>query len=169
MAGLGAGRRGILYSVAMDDTETDRTWPSLDAATVRELWSRTYGADGRPDWSHIFPCYRPDVVFIDSIQRVDGFAAFKALCERLTKRCRSLRMDVHEVTVDENIVFISWTMTMAFRKFPDTPMEGCTRLVLHEDGRIAQQRDYYDLWGSVFDGIPRFGPRYRRFMRRYFG
>jgi hypothetical protein len=46
---------------------------------------------------------------------------------------------------------------------------GCTKLRLHEDGRIIEQRDYFDLWGAIFDGIPYFRRGYRRFMRRYFG
>ncbi len=37
------------------------------------------------------------------------------------------------------------------------------------DGRIIHQRDYYDLWGDIFNGIPGFRRLYRRFMRRYFG
>ena len=60
-------------------------------------------------------------------------------------------------------------MTMVFRKFPSTPMFGCSVLRLHEDGRIASQRDYYDLWGDIMDGIPFLRRLYRAFMRRFFG
>ena len=45
---------------------------TLDTSTVRELWSRTYNASGKPDWSHLYPYYHPDVVFQDSIQRIEG-------------------------------------------------------------------------------------------------
>ena len=38
-----------------------------------------------------------------------------------------------------------------------------------EEGKIIEQRDYYDLWGDIFDNIPRFGKAYRRFMKRKFG
>ena len=38
--------------------------------------------------------------------------------------------------------------------------------MLHEDGRIIEQRDYYDLWGDIFNGIPYFKRPYRRFMRK---
>ncbi len=44
-----------------------------------------------------------------------------------------------------------------------------TKLTLHEDGRIIGQRDYYDLWGDIFNGIPVFRRVYRGFMRKYFG
>jgi limonene-1,2-epoxide hydrolase len=143
--------------------------PPLAIDTVRELWSRTYNTSGKPDWSHIYPYYHPDVVFQDSIQRLEGIGEFVALCERLTRRCQELRMDIHAVAQEGNTIFLQWTMTMIFRKSPSTPVFGSTVLTLHEDGRIIGQRDYYDLWGDIFNGIPYFKRPYRRFMRKYFG
>lgn len=141
----------------------------LNVDTLRELWSKTYNSQGKPDWSHIYPYYHPDIVFQDSIQRIEGLTAFVALCERLTARCEQLRMDIHSVAQNGNVLFFNWTMTMVFRKYPSTPMYGATRLTLHEDGRIIEQRDYYDLWGDIFNNIPRFKGLYRRFMHKYFG
>jgi limonene-1,2-epoxide hydrolase len=141
----------------------------LNIDTVRELWSKTYNAQGKPDWSHIYPYYHPDIVFQDSIQRIEGIAEFVALCERLTKRCEKLQMDIHSMAQHENVIFMEWTMTMVFKRSPSTPIYGTTKLVLHPDGRIIEQRDYYDLWGDIFNGIPYFKGPYRKFMRRYFG
>ena len=78
-------------------------------------------------------------------------------------------MDIHATAQEGRTIFMQWTMTMMFKKFPSTPIYGSTVLSLHEDGRIIAQRDYYDLWGDIFDGIPRFGKAYRKFMLRYFG
>lgn len=142
---------------------------ALNADTVRALWSKTYNTQGKPDWSHIYPYYHPDIVFQDSIQRVEGLAEFVALCERLTKRCESLRMDIGAVAQNGNVILMDWVMTMEFKRTPSTPIYGSTRLTLHEDGRIIAQRDYYDLWGDIFNGIPYFKRPYRRFMRRVFG
>ncbi len=141
----------------------------LDLDTVRELWSKTYNTQGKPDWSHIYPYYHPDIVFEDSIQRIEGLEEFVALCERLTKRCEKLQMDIHAMAQNGNTIFMSWTMTMVFKKSPSTPIYGTTRLTLHPDGRIIEQRDYYDLWGDIFNGIPYFKGPYRKFMRKYFG
>lgn len=142
---------------------------TLDTATVKELWSRTYNAQGKPDWSHILPYYHPDIVFQDSIQRIEGIAEFTALCARLTQRCKSLQMDIHAIAQSGDTILMEWTMTMAFDKFPSTPVYGATKLVLHPDGRILEQRDYYDLWGDIFNGVPYFKGPYRRFMRKRFG
>ncbi len=142
---------------------------TLDVNTVRELWSRTYNTSGKPDWSHLYPYYHPDIVFQDSIQRIEGIQEFVGLCERLTQRCQSLHMEILAIAQDANTILMDWIMTMAFTKYPPTPLYGSTKLTLHEDGRIIAQRDYYDLWGAILDGIPLLKNRYRRFMRKTFG
>jgi ketosteroid isomerase-like protein len=141
----------------------------LDPDSVRELWSRTYNTDGKPDWSHLFPHYHDDVVFQDAIQRVEGRAAFEALCNRLARRCRELRMDILDVSQTDDVLFLEWEMTLRFDRYPSSTLRGCTKLTQDDDGLIVRQRDYYDLWGDIFDHIPRFGPAYRRFMRWRFG
>jgi hypothetical protein len=78
-------------------------------------------------------------------------------------------MEIHSVAQNSNVIFMDWTMSMVFKKSPSTPMYGSTKLTLHPDGRIIEQRDYYDLWGDIFNGIPRFKGPYRKVMRKYFG
>ena len=141
----------------------------LNAETIGLLWSKTYNTNGKPDWSHIYPYYHDDIVFQDTIQRIEGKPAFIALCDRLTTRCKQLQMDISSVLQDGHVLMFDWKMTMMFNKFPSTPIFGCTKLTLHEDGRIISQRDYYDLWGDIFNGIPWFVRRYRNFMRKKFG
>jgi len=141
----------------------------LTSEGLRELWGKTYNSDGKPDWSHIFPYYHDDIVFHDSIQRIEGKEDFIALCNRLTNRCEQLQMDILSVSQNENEIFFEWKMTMMFKKFPSTPMFGCTKLTFGEDNRIVKQRDYYDLWGDIFNGIPWFHRPYRKFMHKYFG
>jgi hypothetical protein len=78
-------------------------------------------------------------------------------------------MEILTIAQDSNIIIFEWVMTMAFKKYPSTPVYGSTSLKLHEDGRIIEQRDYFDLWGDIFNGIPYFKKTYRSFMRRVFG
>lgn len=141
----------------------------LSEENVLELWSRTYNTDGKPDWSHIFKYYHEDIVFCDSIQCIEGKDEFIALCNRLTHRCKQLQMDIQSIFKKDNEIIFDWKMTMMFKKFPSTPIFGCTKLTLHEDGRIIKQRDYYDLWGDIFNGIPWFKKPYRTFMHKKFG
>jgi hypothetical protein len=141
----------------------------LDAETVTELWSKTYNTEGKPDWSHILPYYDDNICFRDSIQQIKGIDDFKAMTERLAKRSKDLKMNIVRAIKQNNIVFIEWEMTISYKKNPSSVLYGSSRLTLTEEGKIGEQRDYYDLWGDIFDNIPRFGKAYRRFMSKKFG
>lgn len=141
----------------------------LDMEKVKELWSITYNTDGKPDWSHIFKYYHDDIIFQDTIQRIEGKEDFIAMCDRLTKRSQQLQMEIVSIAQNDNIIFFEWIMTMMFKKYPSTPLYGSTKLTISEDGRIKEQRDYYDLWGDIFNNIPRFGKMYRKFLIKKFG
>jgi hypothetical protein len=91
------------------------------------------------------------------------------MTERLTKRSKDLKMNIVNAVMEENKVFIEWEMTLSFKKYPSSILYGTSRLTLSKEGKIAEQRDYYDLWGDIFDNIPRFGKAYRRFLIRKFG
>lgn len=141
----------------------------LNVATIQELWSKTYNTEGKPDWSHIFPYYHQDIVFQDTIQRIEGIEPFMAMCKRLTNRTQQLNMEIVSIAQSGNVILFDWVMTMMFKKYPSTPLYGATRLVISEDGYITHQRDYYDLWGDIFNNIPHFGKMYRRFLVKKFG
>lgn len=140
-----------------------------DVETVRELWSQTYNTEGKPDWSHILPYYDRDICFRDSVQELHGIDDFVAMTERLTKRSKDLKMKIVNAVSNGNIYFLEWEMTIKFKKNPSSVLYGTSRLTVNDEGKITGQRDYYDLWGDIFDNIPRFGKAYRRFMKKRFG
>ncbi len=137
--------------------------------TLKTLWTKTYNTEGHPDWSHILPFYAEDVNFRDSIQEIHGIEKFTEMTERLAKRSKDLKMHIVNAVLVENKAFIEWEMTLSFKKYPSAVLYGCSRVSLNDEGKIKEQRDYYDLWGDIFDNIPRFGKAYRRFMIKKFG
>ena len=151
----------------MENTDTQKI--TLNTETVKQLWSKTYNTDGKPDWSHIFPYYHKDIVFQDTIQRIDGIDEFMAMCNRLTKRTGQLSMEIVSIVQNDNVIILEWVMTMIFKKYPSTPIYGATKLLISSDGLIIQQRDYYDLWGDIFNNIPKFNKMYRKFLVKKFG
>ena len=155
----------------MNNTEKQpsTTYCIEDVETVKELWTKTYNTEGKPDWSHILPYYDNDIYFRDSVQELHGLEEFVAMTERLTKRSKDLTMKVVQATMQANTCFIEWEMTIKFKRNPSSVLYGASRLTLNKDGKIVEQRDYYDLWGDIFDNIPRFGKAYRRFMKKKFG
>jgi len=150
-------------------TKNNEKLERLTVETILTQWSKTYNPDGKPDWSHIFPYYADEIVFKDSIQKIEGIEKFQAMCNRLTKRCKSLVMDINHIVQDDQTVFMEWKMTMSFRFFPKKPIFGSTRLTINENQQIIEQRDYYDLWGDIYDGVPIWRGIYRWFMRAFFG
>lgn len=142
---------------------------SITIELIKELWSKTYNTEGRPDWSHILPYYAADIYFRDSIQEIRGIESFIEMTKRLTARSKDLKMHIVNVMMNDNIIFIEWEMTLSFKKYPSSILFGSSRLTINNDGKIAEQRDYYDLWGDIFDNIPRFGKMYRKFMKKKFG
>jgi limonene-1,2-epoxide hydrolase len=158
--------------LSMDDTSKTQDITKLEPLTkelLRDLWSRTYNTQGKPDWSHLFPYYHDDIIFEDSIQRIDGKAEFIAMCNRLSDRCEKINMDILSVAMDGNQIFFQWKMAMSFKRWPNNTLFGCTRLTLADDHRIISQRDYFDLWGTILNGIPILRKSYWKFMRTYFG
>lgn len=151
------------------EQEKRSTRTGLNAESLKELWSKTYNTEGKPDWSHILPYYDDNIYFKDSIQSIHGIEEFRAMTERLTNRSKDLKMNIVNAVMNDSIVFIEWEMTIKFKKNPSSVLYGSSRLTLSEEGKIIEQRDYYDLWGDIFDNIPRFGKAYRRFMKKKFG
>ena len=151
------------------EQEFDPGKVSLDAESIKELWSKTYNTEGKPDWSHILPYYDEEIYFRDSIQELKGMEEFKAMTERLTDRSNDLTMNVVRTAQHDKDIFIEWEMTIKFNKNPSSVLFGSSRVTLNDEGKIVEQRDYYDLWGDIFDNIPRVRKPYRRFMKRKFG
>ena len=141
----------------------------LNAESIKELWTKTYNTQGKPDWSHILPFYDENIYFRDSVQELRGIEEFVAMTRRLTDRSKDLSMNIVRTAQQKNDIFIEWEMTIKFKKNPSSVIYGSSRVTLNEEGKIIEQRDYYDLWGDIFDNIPRFGKVYRRFMKRKFG
>jgi limonene-1,2-epoxide hydrolase len=141
----------------------------LNAESIRELWTKTYNTQGKPDWSHILPYYDENIYFRDTVQEIRGIEAFTAMTKRLTDRSQDLSMNIIRAAQHDRDIFIEWEMTIKFKKNPSSVLYGTSRVTLNQEGKIIEQRDYYDLWGDIFDNIPRFGKAYRKFMKKKFG
>jgi limonene-1,2-epoxide hydrolase len=151
------------------EQEKKTSGTGLNAESIKELWSKTYNTQGKPDWSHILPFYDEKIHFRDSVQELKGKEEFVAMTRRLADRSKELSMNIVRVAQQKNDIFIEWEMTIKFKKNPSSVLFGSSRVTLNDEGKIIEQRDYYDLWGDIFDNIPRFGKAYRRFMKRKFG
>ena len=135
----------------------------------KELWEKTYNTKGKQDWSHILPYYDDNIHFRDCIQEIYGIKEFTYMTKRLVKRSKELEMKIINIMMKDDILFFEWEMKLSFDKYPKSTLFGLSRITLNEDGKIIEQRDYYDLWGDIFDNIQGFGNIYRKFMKKRFG
>ena len=136
---------------------------------IVELWSKTYNESGKPDWSHIWPYYDENILFKDSIQEIRGITDFREMTQRLAERSNELYMKIIRTAMEGSNIFVEWEMTINYKKTRTSILYGSSRITLNEGGKIVEQRDYYDLWGDIFDNIPRFKKMYRKFMKDKFG
>lgn len=172
---VNSGANFVINSKIHAITDTKRAWcidmdyTIQSKEQLKELWTNIYNREGKPDWSHILPYYDDDIYFCDSVQKIHGIEEFKAMTERLIARSNGLKMDVKHTAQDANIIFLEWEMSLSFKKYPNSSIYGASRITLNDSGKIIEQRDYYDLWGDIFDNIPRFGKAYRKFMHKKFG
>jgi len=158
-----------MYSITGGIALTLSEYRIRDKEHLRELWSNTYNTEGKPDWSHIIPYYDDNIIFRDSVQEIKGIEEFKAMTARLAERSGNLEMKIKNVQQEDRILFLEWEMTLSFKKYPNSTLYGVSRVLLNDQDKIIEQRDYYDLWGDIFDNIPRFGKAYRKFMKKKFG
>ncbi len=132
------------------------------------LWQDVYASAGKPAWDHILPYYDEGIFFKDSVQEVRGIKDFAEMTRRLAKRSRSIEFLVRNSAIEGNLIFMEWEMVISYKSFPRSSVCGASRILLR-DGRILEQRDYYDLWGDILDNIPFLGKAYRQFVRKRFG
>lgn len=155
--------------VGSDQSKKERSYAITDLGQFVELWTSIYNTGGKPDWSHILPYYSEDIHFQDTIQEIRGIQDFGAMVERLTRRSKELRFSIKNPVMKDDVIFMEWEMTISLRGTRTSTVYGASRIKLDETGKICDQRDYYDLWGDIYDNIPLFNRLYRGFMRKLFG
>lgn len=132
------------------------------------LWEEIHASSDGPRWDHILPYYDENIHFLDTVQEIRGINDFTEMTARLSKRSKNLKMIIHGSSMDNNLIFVEWEMIISYKKFPSTSIFGVSKTML-KDGKIIEQRDYYDLWGDIFKNIRFLSGGYRRFMRKRFG
>jgi limonene-1,2-epoxide hydrolase len=140
----------------------------VNLADFLSLWQNIYASPGKPAWDHILPYYDENIFFKDSVQSIRGKEEFLKMTRRLAQRSKNLEFLIHSGAMDGNLIFIEWEMVISYKSLPKSSVYGSSRILL-KDGKIIEQRDYYDLWGDIFDNIPFFRKAYRLFMRKVFG
>jgi ketosteroid isomerase-like protein len=111
--------------------------------------------------------YHPEVRFRSPLQSVAGRPAFLAMMRRMAEGQRRIVFQIESGTESGDALFLVWRLSLAPRHLGSSlEIEGVSRCRLSE-GRIVEQRDYFDLLGSASDAIPLAGSVFKKLVARF--
>ena len=107
--------------------------------------------------------YADEVSFQDPIQQLQGRAAFIEMNRKALAGARLYRLMIDELVETPDNLFASWRMVYQPKLGPKFTISGTTHARLR-DGLIVEQRDYWDLLGSLVGNLPGVGTVYNRLV-----
>jgi len=108
---------------------------------------------------------RLDAVFVenarfrDPFNEVEGLAGIRAVFEHMYANCAAARFEVLETVGEGSVGYLRWRMHFRLKRdrHDRRPIEGVSRVVLAEDGRVREHIDYWDAAGELYTQFPVLG------------
>ena len=151
---------------------TQKTWPqwsppliTVDTSSLRALFSKPYGAPA-PSPEQWRAAYSEAVIFEDPTQQQQGLDAYLAAQEGLLKRCDDVLLKPLSIALEGNTAFVEWEMGLKIKGI-EFIYPGATRLLLNDEGKIVDHRDYFDFVGPTFGPVPVLGGFVRWLYKRF--
>jgi len=137
----------------------------VDISQLRALFTKPYGAPA-PTEQQWREAYSDDVVFEDPTQKKKGLKAYLDAQEGLLRRCDDVLLKPLAIACDGNTAFVEWEMGLKIKGI-EFVYPGATRLLLNDDGKIVDHRDYFDFVGPTFEPVPVIGSFVRWLYKRF--
>lgn len=137
----------------------------MDISQLRALFTKPYGAPA-PTEQQWREAYSEDVVFEDPTQKKKGLKAYLDAQEGLLRRCDDVLLKPLAIACDGNTAFVEWEMGLKIKGI-EFIYPGATRLLLNDDGKIVDHRDYFDFVGPTFEPVPVIGSFVRWLYKRF--
>ena len=137
----------------------------MDISQLRALFTKPYGAPA-PTEQQWREAYSEDVVFEDPTQKKKGLKAYLDAQEGLLRRCDDVLLKPLAIACDGNTAFVEWEMGLKIKGI-EFMYPGATRLLLNDDGKIVDHRDYFDFVGPTFEPVPMIGSFVRWLYKRF--
>jgi len=108
---------------------------------------------------------RLDAVFVetarfrDPFNEVEGLAGIRAVFEHMYANCAAARFEVLETVGEGSVGYLRWRMHFRLKRdrHDRRPIEGVSRVVMAEDGRVREHIDYWDAAGELYTQFPVLG------------
>ena len=137
----------------------------MNTTQLRALFSKPYGAPA-PTEQQWREAYSEGVVFEDPTQKQKGLKAYLAAQEGLLRRCDDVLLKPLAIACDGNTAFVEWEMGLKIKGI-EFIYPGATRLLLNDEGKIVDHRDYFDFVGPTFEPVPVIGSFVRWLYKRF--
>jgi steroid Delta-isomerase len=113
--------------------------------------------------------YAPQARFKDPFNEVQGVPAIGRIFEHMFQALHEPRFTVTQQLVDGAQAFLVWEFHFCFQRFDTTTVQrirGGSHLMLDNDGRIREHRDYWDAAEELYEKLPGLGTLMRYLKRK---
>jgi ketosteroid isomerase-like protein len=135
-------------------------------ARFRDALVAAYGPGREGALEGLLALYDEDLQFRDPVQELRGRDAFAKMNRQFLGSVRSVEVSVRDLVEGEASFFMAWTMRVAGRIGPAVTVQGVTH-ARTRGGKIVEQRDYFDLAGSVLGALPGVSAAYRFVVKKF--
>ena len=128
------------------------SFSSTPEARFRQTW-QAFEQDWTVAEASLRNLYHPDVQFTDPLVNLRGRDRFIRLNGFMHRGARSIESRLHKLVQDKDTLFASWTLVIRPKIGPTLNIEGCS-YARWSNEQIVEQRDYWDVVGSLAASIP---------------
>ena len=120
------------------------------------------------DLARLAEVYTEGARFKDPFNDVQGLAAIEAIFSHMFVALQGPRFVIRDVVVQGEQCFLSWDFFFRHQRLgtAEQLIHGASHLRLAADGRIAEQRDYWDAAEELYEKLPGLGVLMRWLKRR---
>ncbi|KZY62416.1 hypothetical protein A3742_00125 [Oleiphilus sp. HI0071] len=112
--------------------------------------------------------YADDVVFEDSLHRIDGLPAMFEYFEKMYENVESIAFEWQDLALNENGGFIRWIMYFRhprLNKGRTIEVAGVSYLGTRK-GKVIEHRDFFDAGEMLYERVPALGAVIRTLKKR---
>ena len=115
--------------------------------------------------------YTDDARFKDPFNEVQGVAAIQRIFEHMFESLDNPHFIIRDAIVQGPQCFLSWDFVFRMKRFrrEEQLIRGGSHLVLDENGRIRDHRDYWDAAEELYEKLPVVGALMRWLKARVNG
>ncbi|RZU99180.1 nuclear transport factor 2 family protein [Spiribacter vilamensis] len=127
--------------------------------TALERYGEFFAGMQPADLDRLDDVFVDNARFRDPFNDVEGIAAIRAVFEHMYANCAEARFEVLESVGEDDIGYLRWRFHFRLKrdKAARRPVDGVSRIVLADDGRVREHVDYWDAAGELYEQFPVIG------------